>query len=96
MEVVQLGLSTGAAAQQAAAGAPLLLDLALPLWLFPLLLVSGIALELLFLCLHHRLLLGLGAVLVLGAAALDRDLTLAVGQIFVVVGLFSLFDPKQF
>lgn len=95
MEAMQLALCAQAAARHAAAGSPILLNVAPPLWLFPLLLVSGAVLELLFLCLHCRLFLVLGTVLVLGAAAVDRDLTLAVGQLFVAAGLFCLFDPKQ-
>lgn len=95
METIELARSVEAVAQQTAACQRILLDDALPLWLFPLLFVSGAVLQLVFLRLHRRLFLMLGAVLVLGAAALDRDLTLAVGQILVVVGLFCLFDHKK-
>lgn len=52
-------------------------------------------LQLAFLRLRRRLFLLSGALLVLGAAAVDRDLTLAVGQILVAAGLFCLFAPKQ-
>lgn len=95
MEAIRLARFAEAAAAQTAACQPILLNDALPLWLFPLLLVSGALLQLAFLRLRRRLLLLLGAVLVLGAAAVDRDLTLAVGQIFVAAGLFRLFNANQ-
>lgn len=95
MEATQLARSMETVAQRTAAGSPILLNDALPLWLFPLLLVGGAVLQLAYLRLRRRLFLLLGAVLVLGAAAVDRDLTLAVGQMFVAAGLFCLFAPKQ-
>ncbi|WP_165174680.1 hypothetical protein [Desulfovibrio sp. ZJ369] len=94
MEAIQLARFAETAAEQTAACRHILLNDALPLWLFPLLLLSGALLQLAFLRLRRRRLLLLGALLVLGAAAVDRDLTLAVGQIFVAAGLLRLFDAN--
>lgn len=59
----------------------------MPLWLFSALFLAGTLLQAAGLLLHRRLVLISGAALVLAAAALDRDLTLAVGQILAAAGL---------
>lgn len=59
----------------------------MPLWLFPALFLAGMLSQTAGLFLHRRSALISGAVLVLTAAALDRDLTLAVGQILATAGL---------
>ena len=59
----------------------------MPLWLFPALFLAGTLLQAAGLLLNRRLVLISGAALVLAAAALDRDLTLAVGQILAAAGL---------
>ena len=67
--------SAGPAGEEASRAATILLTDPLPLWLFP------------ALFLHRRLWLAAGAGLVLAAAAVDRDLTLAVGQTLAFIGL---------
>lgn len=62
----------------------------LRLWLFPSLFLCGVALQLLYLRLRQPLLLLAGAALILGAAALDSDLSLAVGQILAAAGFALL------
>lgn len=72
---------------EAGRAATILLTDSLPLWLFPTLFLGGALLQGAALLLHRRLWLAAGAALVLSAAAVDRDLTLAVGQLLAFLGL---------
>lgn len=80
--------SPAAVDNQAGRAATIILADPMPLWLFPAFFLAGMLLQAAGLLLHRRLALISGAVLVLAAAALDRDLTLAVGQVLATVGLF--------
>lgn len=62
----------------------------LRLWLFPALFLGGVVLQLVYLRLRRPWLLLAGAALTLGAAALDRDLSLAVGQVMAAAGFALL------
>lgn len=66
----------------------------LRLWLFPALFLGGVVLQLLYLRLRRPWLLPAGAALTLGAAALDGDFSLAVGQILAAAG-FALLGRKS-
>ena len=79
--------SAGPAGEEASRAATILLTDPLPLWLFPALFLGGLLLQAVALFLHRRLWLAAGAGLVLAAAAVDRDLTLAVGQTLAFIGL---------
>ena len=70
---------------QAGPAAVIILADPMPLWLFPALFLAGMLSQTAGLFLHRRSALISGAVLT--AAALDRDLTLAVGQILATAGL---------
>ena len=62
----------------------------MPLWLFPALFLAGTLLQAAGLLLNRRLVLISGAALVLAAAALDRDLTLAVGRFWRLPGCHTV------
>lgn len=79
--------SPAAVETQAGPAAVIILADPMPLWLFPALFLAGMLSQTAGLFLHRRSALISGAVLVLTAAALDRDLTLAVGQILATAGL---------
>jgi hypothetical protein len=60
-----------------------------PLWLSPSLFFCGVAMQLVFCRFRWKAFLYAGACLVLASAALDYDLTLAVGQALAVAGLLA-------
>jgi hypothetical protein len=59
----------------------------LPVRVFPLLFFSGVLLQTAWFFCRRRGLFFAGIVFVLSAAALDRDLALAVGQVLAAIGI---------
>lgn len=58
-----------------------------PIWVWPLLAVLGIFCQIIAVCFRNVRLVILGLILVLGGAAMDRDITLAVGDVAACLGL---------
>ena len=65
------------------------------LWAWGLMLVMGIGVQALGLYFRRKLLTAAGAVFVCGAAVMDRDPTLFVGQILITLGLALLMARRQ-
>ncbi|MGE9986038.1 hypothetical protein [Desulfovibrio sp. SGI.169] len=85
----------GPAREEASRAAMILLTEALPLWLFPTLFLGGLLLQTAALFLHRRLWLAAGVALVLSAAIVDRDITLAAGQAVAFIGLRGRVRRKR-
>ncbi|WP_022656741.1 hypothetical protein [uncultured Desulfovibrio sp.] len=80
--------------EEASRAATIFLADPLPLWLFPAFFLGGLLLQAAALFLHRRLWLAAGTGFVLAAAAMDRDITLAVGQTLAFIGLL-LCDRRK-
>ncbi|WP_297828487.1 hypothetical protein [uncultured Desulfovibrio sp.] len=87
--------SAGPAREEISRAATILLTDPLPLWLFPTLFLGGLLLQAAALFLHRRLWLTAGVGLVLAAAAVDSDLTLATGQALAFIGLCGCARQKS-
>ena len=87
--------SAGPAGEEASRAATILLTDPLPLWLFPALFLGGLLLQAVALFLHRRLWLAAGVALVLSAAIVDRDITLAAGQAVAFIGLRGRVRRKR-
>ncbi len=64
------------------------------LWAWGLLLVLGAGMQALGLFFRQKFLVVAGAALVCGAAVMDRDPTLLVGQVLLTVGLAALYASR--
>ena len=64
------------------------------LWAWGLMLVFGAGMQALGLFFHQKFLVVTGAVLVCGAAIMDRDPTLFAGQILLTAGLATLYTSR--